>query len=438
MGLIREVINRVWKDSLHSNTMYLILNVLVMSALGFAFWYVVAKFHSDAVVGFGSATISAGALLSSLSLIGLNYSIIYYLPKSSNPLRLVNTYLTLPTLVSIGAVAIFFAGLDFWAPALLFIRETPSFPLLFTLMVALSVVFGESEAVFIGLRKSKYTFLKNLVYSIVKIPVIPILAVTLGVASIVSAWTIGVGVAVLISLFYFMPKLIPNYRFKPTLDQDCLRGTRSYVGGSYLSDLLVKVLVYVLPIVVLSRVGAENNAYFYIAWMGATILFSVPAATSYSLFAASSYSQERIRELTRKATRFCIMLLTPAAVLFYFVGPWFLSIFGASYQLNAVGLLRILIISSFPLCATHIYTSILRATGRIRSVILLWLIITTITVGGGYLLLPTFGIISIGYTWLLSHCIVTVYILISKRKYLLEEVKHVWKGLSIQAIRESI
>ena len=42
--------------------------------------------------------------------------------------------------------------------------------------------------------------------------------------------------------------------------------------------------------------GAENNAYFYVAWMIANVLFAIPRSISQSLFVEGSYSKNNIKE----------------------------------------------------------------------------------------------------------------------------------------------
>jgi len=61
------------------------LNTAVMTLCGFFFWMVVARFYTEAEVGFSSAMISAISLLALISLVGLNTSLIRFLPQADKP-----------------------------------------------------------------------------------------------------------------------------------------------------------------------------------------------------------------------------------------------------------------------------------------------------------------------------------------------------------------
>jgi Polysaccharide biosynthesis protein. len=60
------------------------LNIAVMALCGFFFWMVVARFYTEAEVGYSSAIISAISLLALISMVGLNTSLIRFLSHAEN------------------------------------------------------------------------------------------------------------------------------------------------------------------------------------------------------------------------------------------------------------------------------------------------------------------------------------------------------------------
>jgi len=78
----KEKLERVTTTPLYSNAFYLMLNTGVMALFGLFFWIVVVRFYTEAEVGLGSAIISAMSLLSIISLVGLNVSLVRFLPHS--------------------------------------------------------------------------------------------------------------------------------------------------------------------------------------------------------------------------------------------------------------------------------------------------------------------------------------------------------------------
>ena len=400
---------------LYTNAFYLMLNTAVMAFLGFFFWIVVARFYTEAEVGYSSAIISAISLLAVLSLAGLNSSLIRFLPRADKPKDLINSCFTLSGLISLIAAGIFIAGLGLWSPALSFIKQNAIFCsafIIFTLLWTLSLLI---DATFIANRRAGFVLSKNTIFSLLKIP-LPILFVLFFHAfGVVTSWGIAVAVAVALSLFLFLPKLQNHYKPVPTLKPGLIKEMWQYSGGYYLSNLLLQAPALVLPLMVVNLLGAEQNAYFYVAWMIASLLFAIPRGVASSLFAEGSHFEDKLRENVTKSIKFTFLLLVPAVILLILVGKWLLLAFGQSYSANALNLLWILALSSLPLGINYIYTSILRVTGRLKELAIIWGFIAIAVLLASFLIMPTTGIIGIGYAWLGAQVGVAIYILSARK-----------------------
>ena len=143
IGIItsREKLEQLIAIPLYSNAFYLMLNTAVTSFLGFFFWMIVARFYTEAEVGLGSAIISAISLLSIISLVGLNISLVRFLPHSDKPQELINSCYTLGGLISLVIAGVSVAGLSFWSPALAFVKQNAIFAsafIAFTILWTLS------------------------------------------------------------------------------------------------------------------------------------------------------------------------------------------------------------------------------------------------------------------------------------------------------------
>jgi len=184
-----------------------------------------------------------------------------------------------------------------------------------------------------------------------------------------------------------------------------------YSSGNYLANLFSTCLPFILPLMVVNLLGAQQNAYFYVGWMIANLLFAIPFAVSQSLFAEGSHFEDKLKENVTKSLKFTYLLLVPAVIVLILVGKWVLLAFGQSYSANALHLLWVLNVSSLPLALTHIYSGILRVTGRIKELMAIWGFVALVVVLVSYLIMPVTGIIGIGYAWLGAQTIVAVYIL---------------------------
>jgi len=166
---------------------------------------------------------------------------------------------------------------------------------------------------------------------------------------------------------------------------------------------------------VVNLLGAEANAYFYVAWMMASLLFAIPLATSQSLFAESCHFERGLRENITKSVKFSLMLLVPTIVLLMLIGKWLLLAFGQSYSANSLVLMNVFALSSLPLAINQIYTSVLRVTGRTKELVIIWGFITCATLLSSYFIMPTTGFIGAGYAWLGVQGATAVYVILNLR-----------------------
>ena len=411
----KQGIRRVLTTPLYANALYVVLSTAVTILGGFFFWLIVARFYSEAAVGYSSAVISALNLIAILSLVGLDISIVHFLPQADKPREMMNTYFTLVSVVSLPASAIFLAGLGLWSPALSFVRENAVFCLAFLFFAVLWTLYLLVESAFMAKRRAGFTLSKCTIFSLLRLPLPVLLAPYFHTFGVVASWGIASAVALAVAMFLFLPRVQEGYRPVPVLNLALIKNTWRYTSGNYLANLLANALGYVLPLMVVNVLGAEQNAYFYIAWMMARLLFDIPVATSFSLLAEGSHFEDRLRENVVKSLKSTFLLLIPAAILLAAVGKWLLLVFGHGYSLNALSLLWVLCLSSLPLGVNYIYTTILRVTGRITELIIIWAFIAISALVASYLILPLTGIIGIGYAWLGAQLIVAIYVLAGRK-----------------------
>jgi O-antigen/teichoic acid export membrane protein len=399
---------------LYGNALYLMFNAGVTSILGFFFWVVVARFYTEAEVGFSSAIISAIGLLVSFSLLGLDFSLIRFLPQVKKPEQLINTCLTLSGLAGLAALAIFLAGLGLWAVRLRFITQNAIFASAFIAFTLAWILSRLIESAFLAKRRAEFTLYKNTIFSLLKIPLPIFFVLYFHTFGIVASWGIASSIALVLSLFLFLPKIHSPYKPVPNLNLPLLKHIWRYSGGSYLANLFSEANLYLLPVMVVSLLGAESNAYYYLARMMASFLFTIPMAVSSSLFAESSHFEGKLREDTVRSLKFTFLLLIPPMLLFIFAGKWLLLLFGESYSINALYLLQILAISSLPMVIGRIYCTILRVTNRIRELTIISGLVTIAVLLISYLVMPLTGIIGLGYVWLGVQSLFAVYVFARK------------------------
>jgi O-antigen/teichoic acid export membrane protein len=390
-----------------------------MTGLGFVFWMVVARFYSEAEVGLGAAIISAISLLGLFSRLGLDITLIRFLPKTDKPTELINSCLTLSGIVALAIAGIYIAGIGLWSPAMGFIRHNVIFSIAFVLFTIFWTLSGVVSLIFIAKRRADFTLSKSTIYSLLKVPLPIILVIYFHTFGIVASWGLATGVALAISVLLFLPRAQNRYKLVPKVNLGILKDVWRYSAGNYLANLLGAAPGLILPIMIVNLLGAAQNAYFYVAWMIAGLLFAIPGAISQTLFAEGSHFEVALEVNVRRSYRFIFMLLIPAIVIVLLGGKWFLLIFGASYSANALMLLWILAASSFFVGINSVYYSNLRVESRIRELVAIFVFVTLAVLVGSYFVTPITGIVGVGYVWIGARGLVSVYILLRMvRSYL--------------------
>ncbi len=397
---------------LYTNAIYLMINSAVMALFGFLFWLIVARFYNEIEVGYSSAILSAFNLLAILSLAGFNVSLIRFIPQVQKPQELINTCFTLSGGIGLVSAGIFVAGLDLWSPALGFIKENAVFCLAFLVFASSLTLSYLVDSTFIAKRRTGFILSKNTIYSLLKLPLPLFFILFFHAFGIVASWGVAHGIALIISLFLFLPRVQDSYRPMPFVNFTLLKSIWRYSGSNYLASLLSSFPFYILPLMVVNLLGPDQNAYYYIAWMIASLLYTIPNAISESLLAEGSYVKENLRENISKSFKLTFSLLVPIAFVVILAGKWLLLIFGQSYSVNSLQLLWILTLSCIPLGISSIYISILRVKNRMKEVLLIRAFTGTVVLVLSYLILPITGITGIGYIWLGVHGIIAIYVLI--------------------------
>jgi O-antigen/teichoic acid export membrane protein len=308
---------------------------------------------------------------------------------------------------------IFLGGINLWSPALLFIKQNPIYFTVFLLFVLASTVSGLTWETFIAERRAGFVLAGGLIFNLLRLPLVILLAAFFHSFGIFASLTIAVGVALLLSVFFFLPRAQPGYRPFFAVNKKVLNETLHFSFANYLAILFWTAPGLVLPIMVVNLLGAELNAYFYIAWAIGGVLSVIPIAASTSLFAEGSYEQERLGINIWRSLKMILLLLFPAVVLVLAFADKLLLLFGTAYSENATTLVRILAIGSLPLAVNIVYLAIKRVEKKLKVIVSLTAFVAVVTLGLTYLLLPHMGINGAGIAWLTSQLVIALVIITS-------------------------
>lgn len=401
--MIKKTYNKIMKDSLYSNSIYLMLSSAIMAGFGFISWLIIARLFEAHDIGLATAMISAMGLIASLSVLGFNTGLIRFLPNSRRKDDKINTSFTIVILATIVISAIFILGLKRFSPDLIFIKDSLLLSLIFIFFMIVSVSSSLVESVFIALRKTKFILVKNSVFSILRV-VLPFLFIGFGAFGIfsiyVSSLFVGVGIVLLILVYKF------DYKPRLVFYDDIIKKIGKYSLGNYVAGFIGGLSLLVLPLMITSVIDPVTTAYYFMAMQIANLLFVIPTATTNSLFAEGSHDKKGLGKQVKKSVWIIAVLLIPAIILVILFGQYILLAFGKEYSSAGFAFLEIMALSGIFVAGNKIFEGIAKVNKRIAKIGVVNLIGVLVVLGGSlYFISEGLGLLGVGYAWIIGQAL---------------------------------
>ena len=394
------------RDPLFRNSAFLLLGRLLNVGVGFFFWLIAARLYQTAEVGVATALISSVTLIVFIASFGFNFSMIRFI-RISGKENVLNTSICITTVaaVVVGIAYLLVLGVFFESSALI---QNTSYGLFFLLTVVMHSIYFITGESFKALRDTKDYFMQNMVLSARVLLLFPL--VFLGSFGIFGAIGAAYLLATIYSIFILSRRIKLNYR----INRDYLKKSFSFSSGNYISNLLYESPSLLMPPIILSLIGKQEAALYYIAMAVSSLIWIAPMSLSASLFIEGSYG-ENLKKNVLKSGKAILIVLVPSIFFIYYFGGFVLQIFGQDY-VEALPLLHILVLSSFFVALHDLFIPILNIKMRISNLIKLNFVRFCLLLGLSYIFLLDYGLIGFGYAWILTHILLTGITLWLSRK----------------------
>jgi O-antigen/teichoic acid export membrane protein len=378
------------------------------SGLGYLYWMVAARALPRPAIGTATALISAATVVSMIANLGLGHMFIQRLPgvPAAAWSRIVSAGLLLGCAATAAAAVAAVLVLPRLAGNFGFLHEPAGAAALVATAVALTASML-LDYVFVAHRASQGMLWRNLALAGGK--VVTLFALTGAgfstASAVVLAWTLPSLAVTGYTLSRSLPRLRPGYRLAGAGLAAELRHVRGSLTGHHLINLAQAGPSAVLPVLVTARLGAADNAHFYMAWMTASVLFMVSPAVASALYAERTTAAGRTNAAGRSASlpRAALVVLVviggPAAGLFL-AGGGILALFSPAYAAGGGLLLKILILAAIPDAITNLAVAHWRSQGALRRCLRLNLLMAAACLALTWLWLPSMGIEAAGFAWL--------------------------------------
>lgn len=404
-------VGKVVRSSLYSNAFYLILNNGIGSILGFLFWVLMARRFMPATVGIATALMSVSGLISTLANLSLGTGMVRFVPEvKDRAWELVNSSLLVTAITTMLGALVYLAGVRAWSPALGAMRVSWLLAIGFIVTSVLSTSSGLMDSSFIAQRSCKYIFIKNTLASLIRLPLPLIMFIGLGGYGIFFSFGIATFIAMAIAMIWFMSRAYPGFRLRAHIDMQLIQKIIPFSFSNYVANFFINAIGFIFPIMVLNMLGAANEAYFYMAWLIASVIGTIPNSVSTSLFAEASHNPQNLGRHLKRSFWVTMLLLTVGIGITQLISGWLLGVFHHDYAVYGRVVLFWLMVENIPGTINAFYITVNQVRKKVGLIILQSFVTSALTVIMAYVLLERMGLPGIGVGYALANLVVALVV----------------------------
>ncbi len=395
-----------------SNAASLVGTTVVTSVLGFAYWFVAARYFPTYAVGLSSALISTMSLISMFCTLGMGTMLVGELPqRQGEETRLITT-----ALLVVGSVGTF-CGLLFAliAPLLAsdfqILHRSLLTTLLFAVGVGLTTMTLVTDQALIGLLRGDLQLWRNTLFAGCKLLLLFLISFLLlrdATMAIYATWLVGVVFSLLLLLAVAVFKGAFRAR-KPHAQGNIL----SYLGRTAIQHHLLNILLQLpsmaLPTLVTIILSATQNAWFYVAFMLANFVYVASRSLATVLFAVRSPKPHEMARKMRLTVGTAMGFNLFAVAMLSLGSRQVLSIFNPGYAQHASASLALLCLGAFPITIKDHYVAIARVEQRMKEVLLPIALSALLELTGAAVGAYFFGLAGISAGFVLALCIEALF-----------------------------
>ncbi|MCU7827070.1 lipopolysaccharide biosynthesis protein [Kitasatospora sp. DSM 101779] len=386
------------------NGRILAASAVLAAGLGALFWLLAARWFNTETVGRSYALLSAAMLLATLGSLNLGDVLVRFLPTAGSRGRwLVVRCYTVATVVGAVVATGFVLLAPHLSPGLTELRE-PWSALLFVAATAAYTVFVLQDGALTGLRRPAWVLGENLVFAIAKALALAVCAALAVSAGILLSWAAGLALAVAVANVVLFARALPATR--DTSGAGTARPGRMarYAVADYIGQLGQTAVAKSLPLLVLARLGAEQTAYYSLAYLVTDTLYQAAYAMGQSLTVEGAAEPHRLAEHAGRMLRHTFALIAPATAVAVAAAPWILDLFGPDYAQHGTTVLRLMALSAVPNVLFGVAVHVARVRQALVFLTGLQLVFACLLLILTLVLMPHYGLTGVGVAWLATAC----------------------------------
>jgi O-antigen/teichoic acid export membrane protein len=400
-------------DPLYRSGYALVINTAGTTVIGVVYWAVAAHLYSQRALGRASALVSALLLVSALAQLNMGNVLPRFLPLAFRRSgRLIGYgYATTSVAAAIAATA-FVLVMPLVNAQWRFLGASAWLAIGFAAATVLWGIFALEDAALTGLRHAGVVPVENTVYGVLKLLLLVEVARLLPSTGIFVSWIVPLVVIIPVINVLIVRRYLrqgaarvgPGDIGARVSPRDVIR----FAYVDYIGNLLGQIYTNLLPLLVLSILGAAANGTFYVAWTITMGLVIVATNFATSLLVEGTSAPERLPELTRGILKRCMLIVTLGVVLLIAAARPVLSIYGSKYAADASSLLGLLALGVLPRSLVVIAFSLDRIAGKVGRATLTNVALTILVLGGSWTLLTRIGIEGVAIAWCGANFVIAI------------------------------
>ncbi|MEV4866730.1 lipopolysaccharide biosynthesis protein [Streptomyces ossamyceticus] len=395
----------------------LAISSLVNAGFGFIFWIFATHWYDERIVGLSYSALSASLLLTGIGQLNLNDFLVRFVPSAGRRTRrLVLTCYAASTSFSLLAATVFLALVPVVAPELDFLL-TPVVAVCFVVATAGYAVFVLQDGALTAVRRPGWVVAENAIFSVAKILLLAAGAALALFSGILLAWAGALVISLLVANAVLLRRAVPRHE-RETETKPPPPRLLGYAAADWLGSLFRLAAYTLVPLLVLNDLGAEQSAFFSVAWSVAYVPYLLARNMGTSLLAESVRRPERLVEHGLRVLRHSGLLLIGITVVLVVAAPQILSLFGAAYAAEGSTLLRLLALSALPNLLLSVAIDVARARRRLRWAVTLQVVLCVMVLGLAGLLMPVLGVTGAGVAWLVTQCVLGIVLIVFRSRWL--------------------
>jgi O-antigen/teichoic acid export membrane protein len=357
------------RQTIVSNSSFLVATTVVTAGLGFVFWWVAARRYSAQEVGVAAAAVSAMTLLGYVATLGFGTLLIAELHRrGDNAMAYVSTALMLSSVAGLflGVAAVFAAPLA--STELAGFARNESSLLLFPLGVAVAAASLVADQALIGLLRGGTQFFRNAAFAVSKLVLLAGVAAVSSSGSsttIFGTWVAGLIASMLLLTILAVRRERMLRRYRP--DAEILHHLGQGMLKHHALNMAVQAPSLAMPVLVAAALSATEAGYFYAASMIAGFVSVAAPALGITLYAVGSRSPARLLHAMRMTLALSFLITGAGCLVAIMAGGALLGTFGPGYASEGTKPLIVLALATLPLIVKVHFIQVQRIADRIGS-----------------------------------------------------------------------